>query len=268
MIEKIIENMKGNRIFTMLLPLLPLLAPIYYEDVIYRITATNYYKLPIEYFRLEEIGRGIFLFRLIVTILIIQGILYGLKKRDDTEDKGINKWIITGLTILNKGMIAIFLVLLSFMSILEPFFKFKMGNGLIKSGITGEYSNLIFYIICAVLSVLFYKLLNFNGNSNKKFFFQILLFTVLMWPTVNQILLGAEIKKEYEIIEINKEPKAILSHYNGQYLIVDCKIRPNEVIKEMNDLFLDTRSFELVEMTNKKIKYKNFRKVIVNEETK
>ena len=260
-IKKIANYKKESTLFGIILTFL---STIYWEDIIYRISAVNYYKIPIEYFKLEKIERGIFIFRIIIVILIVEGAMLMLKEiKFGKKDSKRNKFILKGLFLLNKIMISFLFTITTFMSIIVPMLNYKLGNGRLKNILMGEYSEIIFWIIYTLIFILIYRSL--GNKKNRNLYFKILFLLIMMAPTVYKVLVGVRAKTRYEIVEIDNKQKAILSNYNGKYLIVDCKIETNEVFDTMENLILDTSSFEFVEMTNKKIKYRLFKKIIIKE---
>ena len=145
------------------------------------------------------------------------------------------------------------------------------------------YNCLLFFIIIVTGIIIFYlcdtffhdKGIEESNLKNEYLFLDIMyVLAIVLYIILNManLLTSELIKKNYEIFYIGKEPKVIITTYEGKYLIMDCDYDKDKV--EITNIY--RKNYEFIEMTeakglqyiesNKVPEIKNFRKMVkINE---
>lgn len=126
--------------------------------------------------------------------------------------------------------------------------------------IIDNYVMIAIYLVSDILIAYFVIIRNFFVKKKKYNMFENTILVISIIIYVLNVAIGIEIrldydisdKKSYEVIEQNR---AIISNYDGKYVVMDCKIQDNEII-------LKKGTYSIEEMTGVTITYREYDKVI------
>lgn len=126
--------------------------------------------------------------------------------------------------------------------------------------IVDNYVTIIVFLIVDVMIAYFIIIRNFFWKNRKYNKVEKIVLSIALLLYVMNVATGIAIKMDYEIsdkksYEVIEQNRAIVSNYNGKFVVMDCEIQGETIV-------LKKGTYSLEEMTGVSITYHKYEKVI------
>ena len=195
----------------------------------YKRKCEEYYNVSMQYFDGKQRLESVEIFGILTLLLIVYPIIIYIMRRY------LNDKIEKVMTFIALACIFIFQSLTYVECIIEYVNRDYLQNNVVLWTVI---------VILMIVDALFSYFLVFKQNEVKGIiFFSIVISIIVIGGIVAGISFNAENKMEYEILD--DEKSAVISTYEGKFVVMDCKIK---IYGKKKYLYLDNTKYRLEEM--------------------
>lgn len=214
----------------------------------YASSCANFYGVDKKYFNGTEMFEDKLIFLICTTVLFAYPFAFAY-----TNKKTNNKIYVVVTFIMT--IIILFVQNILYTANLIEFISLNWLKGLIDN-----YVTIIMFLIADIVIAYFIIIRKFFGENKKYGKIEEVIFTIALLLYISSLVVEIAIrmsykisdKKTYEIIEQNK---AIISSYDGKFVVMDCEVQDEIII-------LKKGTYSIEEMTGVPITYHEYQKVV------